>query len=268
MVREKKGCPVRFPAFQTAFNELMGDMTLQEFADKLGMSRATVGFYSAGQRIPDALGVKTIAEKCNVSADWLLGLSDFQSKEEYGDAQGFSNELLSLMANIFDENDRRRVKRCLLKIIQGFKYSSYNYGIYTCYERVAMTLSLVLYSSASSAKIALDSSELMNDQDEMNNLFKKLSRILERASVSAYKELGVFFKLMRDSIMDVLNASDFREADFSFARDADELLKESKKRFSEYEVKEFLAFVVNDKENIAKSAPGTDTPETAKGQQT
>lgn len=75
MGRAKKAAQVRFPEFQAAFNELMGDMTIKDFADKLGMSRATVGFYSAGQRIPDALGIKSIAEKCGVSADWLLGLS-------------------------------------------------------------------------------------------------------------------------------------------------------------------------------------------------
>lgn len=76
MGRAKKDAPIRFPEFQNAFIKLMGDMTLQQFADKLGMSRATVGFYAAGQRIPDALGLKTIAEKCGVSADWLLGLSN------------------------------------------------------------------------------------------------------------------------------------------------------------------------------------------------
>lgn len=76
MSRAKKAAPARFPEFQSAFVELMGDMTIQEFADKLGMSRATVGFYSSGKRIPDALGIRTIAEKCGVSADWLLGLSN------------------------------------------------------------------------------------------------------------------------------------------------------------------------------------------------
>lgn len=83
MSRAKKEEAPRFPEFRVAFLDLMGDMTLQEFADKLGMSRATVGFYAAGKRIPDALGVKTIAEKCNVSADWLLGLSE--TKEICGD---------------------------------------------------------------------------------------------------------------------------------------------------------------------------------------
>ena len=83
MSRAKKEEAPRFPEFRAAFLDLMGDMTLQEFADKLGMSRATVGFYAAGKRIPDALGIKTIAEKCNVSADWLLGLSE--TKEICGD---------------------------------------------------------------------------------------------------------------------------------------------------------------------------------------
>lgn len=83
MSRAKKEEAPRFPEFRVAFLDLMGDMTLQEFADKLGMSRATVGFYAVGKRIPDALGVKTIAEKCNVSADWLLGLSE--TKEICGD---------------------------------------------------------------------------------------------------------------------------------------------------------------------------------------
>ena len=55
MNRAKKDAPPRFPEFREAFLELMGDMTLEQFAKKLGMSRATVGFYAAGQRIPDAL---------------------------------------------------------------------------------------------------------------------------------------------------------------------------------------------------------------------
>lgn len=75
MSRAKKDVPIRFPEFRAAFLELMGDMTIERFAEKIGMSRATVGFYAAGQRIPDALGIKLIAEKCGVSADWLLGRS-------------------------------------------------------------------------------------------------------------------------------------------------------------------------------------------------
>lgn len=63
MNRAKKDAPPRFPEFREAFLELMGDMTLEQFAKKLGMSRATVGFYAAGQRIPDALGLKKITKR-------------------------------------------------------------------------------------------------------------------------------------------------------------------------------------------------------------
>ena len=75
----------RFPAFTERFTQLRGDMTQAEFAEFLGMSRPTIGFYESGTRIPDALGVRTIAEKCHVSADWLLGLSDVKSPD--GDLQ-------------------------------------------------------------------------------------------------------------------------------------------------------------------------------------
>lgn len=69
----------RFPIFTKRFRELQGKKSNTEFAEFLGLSRQTVGFYCNGDRIPDALGLKEIAEKCNVSADWLLGLSDVKT---------------------------------------------------------------------------------------------------------------------------------------------------------------------------------------------
>ena len=78
---EKNNQKIRFPAFMERFNELKGDMTQEEFAKKLGMSRPTVAFYCAGDRIPDALGVAKIAKICGVTSDWLLGLADVQSQD-------------------------------------------------------------------------------------------------------------------------------------------------------------------------------------------
>lgn len=226
MNRAKKAEPARFPEFQAAFVELMGDMTIKEFADKLGMSRATVGFYTAGQRIPDALGVRAIAEKCGVSADWLLGLSDFHTKEEYKNSSDLSSSLLSLMAAEFDSHDRKRVERCILEIINGFKYALYEYTVgYTHYENAAIMLSRVLSSTASCIKVAVDGSEYIDSHDEANNLFREINGILEAASVSAYKELGVYFQSIRDLSMDILKAGDYRERSFMFAVCADNLLK-------------------------------------------
>lgn len=71
----------RLPVFTKRFRELQGERSNKEFSEFLEMSRQTVGFYCNGDRIPDALGLKTIAEKCGVSADWILGLSDIQSQD-------------------------------------------------------------------------------------------------------------------------------------------------------------------------------------------
>lgn len=66
----------RFPQFTNRFRALRGDRDNTEFAKFLGISRQTVGFYYNGDRIPDAMMLKEIAEKCDVSADWLLGLTN------------------------------------------------------------------------------------------------------------------------------------------------------------------------------------------------
>lgn len=69
----------RFPEFSSRFRKLRGNKTQAEFAEKVGISRPTVGYYENGTRFPDAITLRKIAENCNVSADWLLGLSDFDS---------------------------------------------------------------------------------------------------------------------------------------------------------------------------------------------
>ena len=78
MKREKN---IRFPLFRERFLQLKGERTTVEFAQILGMSRATVGFYESGQRIPDALGIEKICKTCGVSADWLLGISTVKTSD-------------------------------------------------------------------------------------------------------------------------------------------------------------------------------------------
>ena len=72
----------RMPVFADRFIELRGKRTQDEFAKFLGISRPTVGFYESGQRIPDAVVLRQIAEKCNVSTDYLLGLTDEKTLDQ------------------------------------------------------------------------------------------------------------------------------------------------------------------------------------------
>ena len=93
-------------------------MSNTEFAEFLDISRQTVGFYCNGERIPDALGLKKIAEKCNVSADWLIGLSDIKSIDqdvkvacEYTGLTEEAVETLRSFTNINENLKNRTIKR-------------------------------------------------------------------------------------------------------------------------------------------------------------
>ena len=69
----------RLPILRQRLNNLLGDMSTTDFAKKVGISRQTMGFYLNGDRIPDAATLHQICTACDISADWLLGLSDTKS---------------------------------------------------------------------------------------------------------------------------------------------------------------------------------------------
>ena len=56
-------------------------MTQIEFANFVGVSSSSIGLYETGERIPDAEILFRIATKCNVSADYLLGISNVKTTE-------------------------------------------------------------------------------------------------------------------------------------------------------------------------------------------
>lgn len=94
----------RFPEFRERLLELQGKLSNVAFAEFLGLSRATMGFYLAGERIPDALGIRDIAVKCGVSADWLLGIPG-AAKDPVANAAGcgglgLSNDALSILYDL------------------------------------------------------------------------------------------------------------------------------------------------------------------------
>lgn len=66
----------KLPVFRERLRILQGDLSIVSFANKLNLSRQTVGFYLNGERIPDALTLAEIAKKCGVSSDYLIGLSE------------------------------------------------------------------------------------------------------------------------------------------------------------------------------------------------
>ena len=94
---------VKMPIFRERLNKLLTDSgeSIVSFAKFLGTSRQSLGYYLNGERIPDALMIRKICERCNVSSDWLLGLSDASSRNpdahSAADYTGLSDKAVSLL---------------------------------------------------------------------------------------------------------------------------------------------------------------------------
>lgn len=58
------------------------ELTQQEMADKLNISRVRYNQYETGKRQPDNEMLRIISNCLNVSTDYLLGLSDTRDSEE------------------------------------------------------------------------------------------------------------------------------------------------------------------------------------------
>lgn len=79
----KKAVSDDFKMFSDKLKNLMKarNKKQQDLADVLGVKRQTISLYMNGQSKPDAEQLKIIAQFFNVSADWLLGLTDISTKD-------------------------------------------------------------------------------------------------------------------------------------------------------------------------------------------
>ena len=94
----------RFPIFRDRLNILLGDMSTTDFADKVDVSRQTMGFYLNGERIPDSLTLARICKVCSVSSDWLLGLTnDPKPRPCAADELGLSNRAIEAVTGYTKE---------------------------------------------------------------------------------------------------------------------------------------------------------------------
>lgn len=77
------------------------NMTQAEFSKFVEISRTTAVFYESGERLPDALVLARICQKCNVSSDWLLGLTEDRQRtpsaiDDLGLTESAANAIKSL----------------------------------------------------------------------------------------------------------------------------------------------------------------------------
>lgn len=100
----------KLEVFRVRLNEQLKGRNNTEFAAAIGMSRITVGLYLNGERTPDANTLKRICERCGVSANYLLGLSDTGEIDDIkGSAQnytGLTEGALDRITRALDEQNR------------------------------------------------------------------------------------------------------------------------------------------------------------------
>ncbi|AFK87451.1 MULTISPECIES: helix-turn-helix domain-containing protein [Thermoanaerobacterium] len=101
-------------SFAKRLSELRNEfkLTQKELADKLGVSRGTIGMYEIGQRDPDTDTLLKLSELFNVSVDYLLGNTDIRNPvDEITDAVSDDPEL----AEFWNELKQREDLKLLFK---------------------------------------------------------------------------------------------------------------------------------------------------------
>lgn len=78
------------------------DMTQKDFSEYIGIKQQTLSGYERGMMKPPLDIAKNIAEKCNVSIDWLCGLTDKKQYNEEIETYGDGIRLLLKLEKAFD----------------------------------------------------------------------------------------------------------------------------------------------------------------------
>lgn len=69
-------------SFGIRLKTLRGNASQSAFAEKLGIKQTTYSAYERGRMEPSASIIVLISRNANVSADWLLGISDEEGVDE------------------------------------------------------------------------------------------------------------------------------------------------------------------------------------------
>lgn len=67
--------------FKLRLKELRGDKSQNEVAKSLNISRSALSYYESGERVPDINVLYSLAEYFDVSADYLLGITDIKKPD-------------------------------------------------------------------------------------------------------------------------------------------------------------------------------------------
>ena len=78
----------------------------ETLAHDLGVSKSTIGLYETGDTLPDAKTLRDLAVYFGVSADWLLGLSDYAEDAAEKKRRDTIYKARNLISELYDNRFR------------------------------------------------------------------------------------------------------------------------------------------------------------------
>lgn len=96
--------------------------SIAQMAKEAGFNAGTLQFYFNGNRIPDALHIVKLCEEFDISADWLLGISDVNigSKRSMMIDGEAIKKIFELFADIMEQQMKEYIAAPLMKkLIEG-----------------------------------------------------------------------------------------------------------------------------------------------------
>ena len=87
-------------------------LTMQELADKLGVSKSMISYYEKGKKTPSVKTIDKMADTLNVSVDYLIGKSD-----AFDGSESTSKEAKDFMEK-FEKLDPAK-KEALIKMLEA-----------------------------------------------------------------------------------------------------------------------------------------------------
>lgn len=99
---------------------LENNLTIEDFANMVEISKSSVGYYENQNRVPDIVVMGRIADAFNVSTDYLIGRSDARTKEpklkSICDKTGLSDKSVLMLTELKKEKcSRLRIINLLLE---------------------------------------------------------------------------------------------------------------------------------------------------------
>lgn len=200
----------KFPVFSQRFNQLRGEMSQADFASFLKISRPTVGFYENGERLPDALTLRKIAEKCNVPSDWLLGLTDNKTHDnvDIGYTLGLSDKAIQKIKSISNTD--------------LYKFKDYLNDVLEQLNLQAFLMCIDNYTKIKDLKVSSEQQKLHDEYGRkmldftMNHGLKyasnsdELNRMREQINQEQFTQRGII-GIVNDLIYDVLSQLHYHE---------------------------------------------------------